>query len=85
MKKDQVKSNQRNFLTYQQYLEQTKDIFNNKNVKIDTISNFRKKFSSASGSAFKFTKYRLIAFFLDFFITLAIVISLLATGITCSN
>ena len=67
------------------YLSQTKDLFVNVNVKIDLIKNFNQKFGNEKASAFKFTKYRLIAFLFDFFMTLAIVISLLATGITCAN
>ena len=79
-----MKSYQRNYETYQMYLAQTKDLVINHDIKINFISDFNKRFANENSKAFKFTKYRLIAFLLDILITLAIVISLLATGITCA-
>ena len=82
---NQLKSNQRNFQIYQDYLDQTKDLFNNHNIIIKPLKNFHKNFANEKAKAFWFTKARLIAFCLDFLITIAIVIPLLAVGITCSS
>ena len=67
------------------YLAQTKDFLINHDIKINFIRDFNKRFANENSKAFQFTKYRLIAFLLDFLITLAIVISLLAMEITCAN
>ena len=60
-----MKEYQVNFQTYQNFLVQTKDIFNgNYAIKIEPVKDFEKNFSNENAKAFKFTKYRLIAFLL---------------------
>ena len=52
-----MKEYQVNFQTYQNFLVQTKDIFNgNYAIKIDPVKDFEKNFSNENAKAFKFTK-----------------------------
>ena len=65
-----MKEYQVNFQTYQNFLVQTKDIFNgNYAIKIESVKNFEKNFSNENAKAFKFTKFRSIAFLLVLLIT----------------
>ena len=50
--KNQPKSNERNFQIYQDYLDQTKDLFNNHNIIIKPLKNFHNNFANEKAKAF---------------------------------
>lgn len=77
-----MKEYQVNFQTYQNFLVQTKDIFNgNYAIKIEPVKNFEKNFSNENAKAFKFTKFRSIAFLLVFLVALIIILTPVIIGL----
>ena len=77
-----MKEYQVNFQTYQNFLGQTKDIFNwNYAIKIESVKNFEKNFSNENAKAFKFTKFRSIAFLLVLLVAGIIILTPVIIGI----